>query len=147
MNPIVEPIDKSEKSVFQLPITFLDPSNVFALSPVVSNDLELITTNVESKPIYEYLFQPSHEYARKMIPEWNKYYTNNVDFLTDTKQVLTNIGKLKQINHSHNGCENPYTVNCSKLDEIWNEAKNDDDFLAKYSFIEWDIIKYLNLSQ
>jgi hypothetical protein len=152
LEPVASPIIKNENPMFQLPITFLDPSCVFPLSPTVSNDLELTCSNLETKSIYEYMFKPSHEYARKIIPHWNKHYTNNIDFLTDTKQVLENIGKFKTLKciHSNNDtdveCPSPYTVNCEKLDEIWNEAKNDEDFLSKYSYIEWDMIKYLNLS-
>jgi len=35
---------------------------------------------------------------------------------------------------------------CEKIMEIWKDTKEDPDFLEKYCYIEWDMVKYLNKS-
>ena len=47
---------------FKLPINYLDEKYVHKLSQTVELDLELATS--ENKSMYEYLFQPKHEFAR-----------------------------------------------------------------------------------
>jgi hypothetical protein len=81
-----EPQDKNTK-VFKLPISYLDNEDLFVLSKTVSDDLELVSS--PSIPVYNYLFQPKHEFAKNMIPEWNKQYTTNTEFLADSKTVIS----------------------------------------------------------
>jgi hypothetical protein len=125
---------------FKLPIQYLDKSQLYSLSDTVSNDLELISVeNEKQKSMYHYLFKPTHEFAEKLIPEWKKYYTTNIDYLNDTKSVIENMGIL----HSN---PDAYDVDCSKIKEIWMETKCNAEFLPKYNYIEWDMIKHFNQS-
>jgi hypothetical protein len=39
-----------------------------------------------------------------------------------------------------------YNIKFEKINEIWNELKLNDDFLSKYNYIEWDMIKHFNKS-
>lgn len=125
--------------VFHLPITYLEQNKLYNLSPTVSNDLELAVST--TKPIYDILFKPKHKFAYDMIPEWNKYYTTDVDFLNNTKNV---IHKMKIYREQIQALQ--YQVNCDKIQEIWNETKQNSGFLAKYSYIEWDFLKQFNQS-
>jgi hypothetical protein len=132
---------KSDKihTNFILPINYLEKTQVFPLSSIVSNDLELVTS--PTKSIYEYLFRPKHDFAKQMIPDWNSQYTTNIEYLNDTKEVLMNMQPYK-----NKISTNKFCLNCEKIQEIWKETKNNPDFLSKYSYIEWDMIKHLNES-
>jgi len=129
---------------FKLPIQYLEQSELFCINDTVCNDLELVTTqNEKQKSMYHYLLKPTNEFGEHLIPEWKKYYTTNVDYLKDTQHVLQNMQeyrkKLLQENYT-------YQMRCEKINEIWNELKNNDDFLCKYNYIEWDMIKQFNKS-
>jgi len=125
---------------FRLPITYLEESKKHALSKTVSDDLELtVSTN---KPMYEYLFQPKHKFARDLIPEWNKQYSTATDFLDDTKQVLKNMNSYG----NKMSASSKHEINCTLFGEIWKDTKENEDFYLKYGFIDWNMLKYLNRS-
>ena len=129
---------------FKLPIQYLDNSQLFSITDNVSNDLELITKeNEKQKSMYHYLFNPTHSFAENLIPEWKKYYTTNIDYLNDTKNVLDNMKEYRKELLTDNYS---YQIKSEKINEIWNEMKHNDDFLSKYNYIEWDMIKHFNKS-
>jgi len=157
---------------FQLPMMYLDASNIHPLSPIVSADLELVWSP-DSSGMYHHLFQPEHQFAKDMIQEWGKCYTTDVDFLKDSQAVITDMvkyeykmesGKL-EVGKTNVGKTNVGKTNVGKLDAdsepvyrfddekcknitaIWNSVKEDDSFLERYSFIEWDFLKSFNRSE
>jgi hypothetical protein len=124
---------------FKHPITYLDDAFLHPLSTIVSSDLELLESN--NKPIYDYLFQPKHPFAKDMINEWNKHYTTNINYLNDTKTVLQNIPEyLKKTAETEN------LFNYDKFMELWRDLKEDDDFLSRYNYMEWEILEQFNTS-
>jgi hypothetical protein len=135
-----ESMKNTNFSKFRLPITYLEENKKHVLSTSVSNDLELATS--VNKPIYDYLFKPNHAFARELIPEWNKQYTTDIDFLNDSKRVLENMNAYK---HKMNSCSQ-YPINCELFKEIWKETKENEDFYLKYGFLDWDMLKHLNES-
>jgi hypothetical protein len=149
---ILPPEKKKEFSAeiqkFKLPITYLDPTDLYKLSDNVSADLELTKNTediVKTKPIYDYLFRPSHSFAKHLIPEWNKQYTTNQKFLQESQEIIKHLDIYKSTMKSSSAPElSP--PNCDKITDIWKTLKNDDFFHEKYSFLEWDFLKYLNKS-
>jgi hypothetical protein len=133
-------IVKKEVEQFKLPITYLDPSHVYSLSPTVSNDLELIVSK-DTPSMYEYLFQPKHLFAKCTMPAWQEKYTTDINYLNDTQYIVENMG-----NYQAKMSSSSYSPNCEKLFDVWNSVKNDDSFLDKYSYMEWDLLKHLNNS-
>lgn len=128
-------------STFKLPITYLDAEHVCSLSTSVAKDLELLDpTHADSTPIYDILFQPRHQFAKEMTKEWSKQYTNHIPFLEESQAVLQNCQKYLEKYPSK------YTVNCERMVEIWDSVQNDPLFLEKYSYMEWQILLYLNKS-
>ena len=120
---------------FKLPIQYLEDK--YIVSDIVSTDLELDSCqNEKQKSMYHYLFKPQHPFAEKMIPEWKKYYTTDIGYLNDTKFLLENMRTFKE-----KQSENPYAMDCAKISEIWGEMKHNGDFLNKYNYIDWDILK------
>lgn len=124
---------------FKLPISYLAKDDLYTLHETVANDLELTTTTENTKCMYEFLFRPTHPFAKYLIPEWQKQYTTNVDYLNDTRDIIQGLGASIDASGGE-------TFNCNILSEVWNTVKNDTYFLDKYSYMDWDFLKYLNRS-
>jgi len=128
---------------FRLPLNYLDKTELFTLSNIVADDLELTKNNVVSigstKPMYDYLFCPSNQFAKEMIEKWKNEYTTNIDYLNDTKEILIKMDSYKSTMQ-------PYIVDCSNVMTIWKDLKKDDMFLDKYGYMDWNMLKYLNES-
>jgi len=137
--PLNENIPSSLCEPFKLPITYLSKEDIHPLQPTLSNDLELVhSIQTEQPAIYDLLFQPKHEFAKSMIKEWAKQYTSNIDFLKDSQYVL--------LNTNIQSITNPSSFQYKEVMEVWDSVKSDKYFLEKYSFIEWEMLKYLNTS-
>jgi len=144
---------------FQLPIQYLSKELVHPLSPIVSQDLELaargsLSLDTNSVTMYDHLFKPSHSFAKDSIKEWAKQYTTDIAFLNETKTVLaempTYILKSKILNNNQDissDSDDSYSVQCDDIMAVWCEIKENPDFMSKYSFVEWNMLKFLNQSQ
>lgn len=120
---------------FRLPIEYLPQTDIHPLSTVVTEDLELVETKGELS-VYEKLFQPTNTYGMNMIQEWKKNFTSNKQYLLDTQQVI----QETEVNEKNK-------IEDDRINIIWKELKkNDDHFLEKYCYIEWDFLKILNRS-
>ena len=130
-------------TTFKLPIQYLDNNKLFILNDTVSYDLELkVPSNYETTTtMYDYLFIPSHTFAKNMIPLWQQQFTTDVLYLNDTKDILTNFGDYQNKLDLYE-----YKLNCDTVKTLWKSIKLDDYFLEKYNFIEWDMLKHLNQS-
>ena len=140
--------------LFKLPIEYLPSENLFPLSDIVVNDLELISmahTQEESKekeenhdsrePLYHYLMNPENEYAKKMITRWKKYITTDTEYLMDTQCMLQHMTRYEIYMNL-----NDYKVNHTEMQSIWRTLKEDATFLEKYSYMEFEMFKDLNKS-
>lgn len=146
-----------KQPVFLLPITYLDSKYVRPLSESVSQDLELIAPpsqqnqeTVATKTMYEHLFQPEHEFAHRMLPQWSKYYSTHMPFLKDTQTVIQNVEKMQKIISRQDslGCFRGAGFagsDCNKLDRVC-QAFDAENFLEKYNYMEWQSLKFLNES-
>ena len=120
---------------FKLPIQYLSETETHPLSEIVSQDLELVKS-AGAKSVYQQLFKPSHKFGEMMIDEWKKQFTTNIQYLTDTQQVIRETELIPKPEVKHD-----------LLMTIWNDVKGDPThFLEKYCYVEWDIIKSLNRS-
>jgi len=155
----------TRKTVFRLPIEYLS-ENTFPLNSIVSEDLELLGKSINipdisnnnnnnnntlekerdaeksasaSRGMYEYLLNPQHQFALEIIPLWNEQYTTDISFLQQTQYIIQDISSYKM-----DMAKIPYRISCDSLLEIWSCCREDESFLEKYSYIEWDYIKYLN---
>jgi len=138
--PINEEHEKKEKpklyGEFKLPIHYLKKDQTFSLSETVQSDVELATAQTsDSKSMYEHLFQPSHPLAKELLQEWKQSYTTNTEYLGETQLVLKDMVKFDHTELKH-----------KNLMEIWKDTKENDFFLEKYCYIEWDFFKSLNRS-
>jgi hypothetical protein len=132
-----------DKTEFKLPITYVSKDNLYNITDVVSNDLELTSNtdeNNENLPMYEHLLQPSNVLGKENIHMWNKYFTNDISFLSDTQDII------KKVDIYQNEMKNIEKPNYNNIIEIWNEIKDDEYFLQKYNYMDWDMLKHLNNS-
>ena len=135
-------VEKEEaKQIFKLPISYLPKEKVFSLNPVVSNDLELMVTenNEEKRGMYDYLFHPQHQFALDIIPLWNTQFTTDSIFLTESQKIVQDLSIYKGAMET-----NKYIISHESLMEIWTATRQDNRFLDKYNYIEWDMLKHLN---
>jgi hypothetical protein len=135
-----EQLDTTIYNNFKLPIAYLDVSTNYSLSPIVSSDLELVPTE-NNKCMYDYLFLPKHTFAKQMIQRWKTQYTTNTDFLNDSQTIIKNLSDYKMDMNT-----TPYEVDCERILKIWKEIKQNESFLDKYGYMDWDMLSHLNKS-
>ena len=139
--PLHTPFQREQIQSFKLPISYLDKSTLHSLSDIVSSDLELIQSTNGSqsdKSMYNYLFKPSHSFSQLLIPNWEKQYTTDIDFLENTKTIINRFDNVRE--HCNN------KLDCHRIFDIWDTVKQDKTFLERYSYIDWDIIREFNHS-
>jgi len=129
---------------FKLPIQHLDNAYIHKVPDHVSSDLELLSGSKEDvKPMYHHLFRPTNTFGKNMIPEWGKQITSNTDFLMESQSIIREHPVFLEKTRESDGCVGD---ECDDIIHIWNSVKNDPRFLDKYSYMEWEMLKYLNES-
>ncbi len=135
-----EEIEVDIDSNFKLPIEYLDSKFVKQLPENVSNDLELLNSiDKENKPIYDLFLEPDDTFSKEMTANHNQYITTDVDFLYQTQDLITN---MKNYNKNMEDLRNK--TNTSSILKIWKNTKKNPNFLEKYNYMEWDMLKHLN---
>jgi hypothetical protein len=127
------PNDKKCIFDFKLPISYLDKDKLFKLPDTVTQDLDI--HNDSSGNLYSFLFNPDNEFSQENMKLWNEYYTNDITFLNDTQNIISNMDSL-----------NISYTKFDSINNIWNETKNNSNFYGKYNYFEWNILKSFNLS-
>ena len=141
---------------FKLPIQYQPVGSIHPLSSLVVDDLELASSTSQT-PLYEFLFQPTHDFSKKMIQEWKTTISLDPLFLKETQTVVENMGVFDNYAVaaalSPTSTEEPFgddptisPIDTERLTNIWNDLTNDPYFLEKYSYIEFDFLNYLNHS-
>jgi hypothetical protein len=108
---------------FQLPISTIHKS--YSIDENIRSDLELTE---KDNNLYNVLFQPSNQYAEGTIQQWNKYYTDDISFLKDSKNLIQ---KYKPKHESY-------------MLDSYIDLKNNAHFCEKFHYIEWERFKFLN---
>ena len=120
-----EDLEIHVESNFQLPIEYLENDKIHSLSEEVSNDLELVfPIEKESKSMYEILLDPEDSFSKQMIPNWNKYFTSDTEFLKETQNILR-----KMPEYQSNMIETKTMTNTSCILKIWKNTKKTSIFL------------------
>mgnify|MGYP001207425136 CR=1 FL=1 len=127
--PLDIPIDS-----FKLPINYLDNDKIFKINQSVSDDLELY--NSSDQCIYNTIFSPKNDFAKFNVKYWNDLYTNDINFLIDTQNIIKNFDIF----------DDKPCVDCEIISNMWNETKNNSEFYCKYNYLDWDILKDFNTS-
>lgn len=126
-------------SNFHLPISYLN-DKALQIDPTLMKDLELTPStlnqeNENSKSIYEFYLQPTHEFGTNVMEKWKTHFTNNHLFLNETTYIIKNFEPLSSSN---------MPISCKRILNIWKHVKQDEHFLIKYNYMDWQFLKHLN---
>ena len=119
---------------FQLPIEFLN--NKQLLSDNLIDDLELTETiHEDTIPVYNSVFNPSTDIGKKSIKSWSKYYTTDKKFLRDSQKLYKNANSI------------PFDkIKIEKMIHSWKNIRNQNNFLEKYQYVDFEKLLFLNKS-
>ena len=139
------------EEIFKLPICF-NPK-VKILNDHIIHDLELKNINESnisdenteksSKPIYNYVFNPTNSLGDKMLKILPTYYTTDTIFLKDNQQLLDHIS-YKEIDDIALNTDNISNFDIEETINSFNEIKAETGFCEKYLYIDWDFAKFMN---
>ena len=142
---------KKNDTIFSLPITYIDDK--YQIQDSIVSDLELLpeaeiqdteqsdlsnnnNNNNTRVSLYNHLLNPISDYSSKIIPMWSKYYTTNIEFLTDTQYLLKNFAP-----HTTDFIPN---IEINNITSILTEINQETGFYEKYQYIDIGSFKFLN---
>ena len=138
------------EGVFKLPMAYLPNEQLHPISTSLVTEFELETNINEStsdkKPVYDYLFQPTHILGKDSIKLWKESFTSNPDFLRDQQTILRRIPEYnKQMDIYSSSSEYKITdKECNQIRTIWNSTQMDANFLETHSYMDISFFKFLN---
>jgi len=116
-----------DKTIFKLPIEYLEESKLHDLSPIVESDLEL------SASMYPVLLKPKNELSTSMIQRFKNNYTSDATFLNQTQTVIKNAVA-------------PLTEDFDAADvlHVWRDIYEVDGFKERHGYIDMTQINFVN---
>lgn len=118
---------------FSLPIMLT--KDVIKLDDQVINDLECLETKDNTtKPMYHYVFNPSTVFSKTLLKHWATNYTTNEQFINDSIYLYTHYTPKTKL------------ILDDSIEETWKIIKNDDGFIQRYQYIDWNHLKLFNES-
>ena len=126
-----------ESNEFNMPITYLD--NKSEIQDNINSDLELTSYKEDSNEnnLYDTIIKSETVYGKQNIQNWPKYFTTNIDYLTETQLLYStydeslNIYNLEELND---------------VRDIWFEIQDDDNFKHNFHYVEYSFAQMLNQS-
>lgn len=139
---------------FKLPIEYIDNKKI---NKTVIDDLELIprVNNLDknnntqenvniSNSLYDIVFKPRHLFSKESIKLWSKYYTTDIDFLKQHKNLIKHYKHFDSEDGSDSPLLNDNSNTFSDIYEIYSKVSFDNNFLEKYQYIDLSYFKHLN---
>ena len=124
---------------FRLPIDYLPYNKIHPVSREIMSDLELVETATnETKPMYEYMCSPSNEFSKNIMREIARKTTTSTKFLRESQKVVSN---MKEYSTPPN-----QSIHVEAYKKMWDDVKENANFLEKHSFMEWSLLESLNRS-
>jgi len=125
---------------FHIPLHYLDADKRHPISTIVSSDLELLSREHDQAGVsaYEALCTPSHVMAKQTLGLWNREFTSDAAFLQETQVIIREYPSAAFVD--------PDPDNVRRVRDQWKDLKEDEFFMEKYGFMEWDILKFVNYS-
>lgn len=132
-------------TVFKLPITY--NGKKMELNENIINDLELLKSNSSNEtisPVYDVIFQPETCFGKNILKLIPKYYTTDMVFLKETQKILNNVNIPNTTYPFPKQGEGVGEGNYNRILEIYTSIKNDNGFLQKYLYIDYEHFLFLN---
>lgn len=142
-------------TTFQLPIHYLTDKH--KMSSDIIADLELVTTNDNTNGtttgtddgdtcngIYKVLFdiKTGEIFKNQMVKKWSEYYTTDEQFINNTIDVIKSSDLIDNVD----GRDISDIIMDETVVQIWKDLKEDEYFLEKYSYMEWQYLESFNNS-
>jgi hypothetical protein len=116
-----------DKTVFKLPIEYLEESKIHDLSPIVESDLELTTS------MYPVLLNPKNELSTAMIQRFKTNYTSDATFLNQTQTVIKSaVAPLSE------------DLDAANVLHVWRDIYEVDGFKERHGYIDMEQINFVN---
>jgi len=116
-----------DKTIFKLPIEYLEESKLHDLSPIVESDLEL------SASMYPVLLKPKNELSTSMIQRFKANYTSDATFLNQTQTVIKSaIAPLTE------------DFDAADVLHVWRDIYEVDGFKERHGYIDMTQINFVN---
>jgi DNA mismatch repair ATPase MutS len=121
---------------FHLPIVF---NNKYKLSNNIRDDLELDTYKDKDKDkdnnsLIIDIFNPHYDISKKIIDNWNEYYTDDIDFLKQQQNII--------INSNFNNIPN-----LDEFSTLFDDIHLNQKFLSDYHYFDHEKLYFLNNSK
>lgn len=122
---------------FKLPIEFAE--NVYKTPGNLVEDLELEKSigDISDNTIYKFLLRPKTKFGKNGIMQWIGHYTTDIKFLQNHQNLISNFSNQNSEKEDH-GAVHAW--------ESYRNIKEDDNFIDKYQYLNWDKLKFLNKS-
>ena len=122
---------------FKIPIELIDDKKVTPPNLIEDLEFEKLHSDISNNTIYEFLLKPKTLFGRSGISNWITNYTTDIQFLKDNQDLITQFSN----HHSEMGGDS--------VTKAWSSFKNikeDENFINKYQYINWDKLEFLNKS-
>jgi len=128
-------MSRPEDDSFQLPIAYVEHRE---LSQSLVEDLELCDSNAERKGgLYEEVLAPVTTYGKDMASAWARRYTRDEKFLRQSQLLF---GRYDASMNIYDG------PRLEAMRGVWADIKSDDEFIAKFHYVEYEFAQMLNES-
>ncbi len=118
---------------FSLPIMLTQ--DVKQINKQTIEDLECLEAkDTLTKPMYHYIFDPKTTFSNVLLKHWATNFTTNSQFINDSIYFYKNFKP-----------KTPLIMDDAILN-TWKNIKDDDGFIPRYQYIEWDHLKMFNES-
>ena len=141
-------------TIFRLPIELIDEK--IAISRNIINDLELLNNDdKEHNSLYHNIFDKETLFGVTNLDLWSKYFTNDLQFLTDSqtlyKSWLPLATSLELTDNTDNTNNNNVRItdriSDNEIYSLTNEIIHDDGFVDRFHYIDLPVFKDLNKNE
>lgn len=136
---IIENINKEEyTTIFKLPIELIEDK--IPLSDNIVNDLELLNNeNKEQHSLYHNIFNKETLFGFTNLDMWSKYYTNDLQFLTDSQKLYREYKDFQILESDIIKDEDIYSLSTEIID--------DEGFVDRFHYIDLPVFKNFNKNE
>ena len=138
---IIENINRDDYTkIFKLPIELI--SNKILLDENIIRDLELINTvndNSKQYSLYHNVFNHDTLFGSINLDMWSKYYTNDINFLTDSQNLYKSFTDIV--------LENDNDIKDDDILSITVDTIEDEGFVDRFHYIDLPLFKDFNKNE
>jgi len=130
--------------IFKLPIEYLPADIKYTLSRDIIRDLEMrkpaqcADTKTPGLGVYSHLFDiktTGNTFTEQILDKISTTYTTDKQYINDTKAII-----------NAKPCTEWQGETDQDILEVWKDLKDDENFLERYNYMEWEYLEQWNNS-